>query len=195
MQPISPCGRCDLSRMRAWGWGKRMSPYLKPPLERRAWEWNPITLIDSLSRTAELPIFLDRLFYMLVLWFNTSHWFFFSWNVKYKTVRVFQVCSTSSTVCKSLFYILTYSGSSSYGNMSIVPLRVFVSITQTAFPWSIWLGIQISINLARTGLFIFPALWAMACAAGTASCIFPPCSTKRYPTCLVMCWNTIKLTK
>ena len=45
----------------------------------------------------------------------------FSWNVKYKTIKVFQVCSTSSTVCKSLFYILTYSGASSYGNKSIVP--------------------------------------------------------------------------
>ena len=76
---------------------KRLFPYLKPPLERRAWEWNPITHIDSLSRTAELPIFLDRLFYMPALWFNTSDWFFFSWNVKYKTVKVFQVCSTSST--------------------------------------------------------------------------------------------------
>ena len=45
----------------------------------------------------------------------------FSWNVKYKTIKVFQVCSTSSAVCKSLFYILTYSGASSYGNKSIVP--------------------------------------------------------------------------
>ena len=101
--------------------GKRLFPYLKTPLERRAWEWNPITHIDSLSRTAELPIFLDRLFYMPALWFNTSDWFFFSWNVKYKTVKVFQVCSTSSRVCKSLFYILTYSGASSYGNKSIDP--------------------------------------------------------------------------
>ena len=33
--------------------GKRLFPYLKPPLERRAWEGNPITHIDSLSRTAE----------------------------------------------------------------------------------------------------------------------------------------------
>ena len=57
--------------------GTRLFPYLKPPLERRAWEWNPITHIDSLSRTAELPIFLDRLFYMPALWFNTSDWFFF----------------------------------------------------------------------------------------------------------------------
>ena len=77
---------------------KRLFPYLKPPLERRAWEWNPITNIDSLvTVSAELPIFLDRLFYMPALWFNTSDWFFFSWNVKYKTVKVFQVCSTSST--------------------------------------------------------------------------------------------------
>ena len=76
---------------------KRLFPYIKPPVERRAWEWNPITHIDSLSRNAELPIFLDRLFYMPALWFNTSDWFFFSWNVKYKTVKVFQVCSTSST--------------------------------------------------------------------------------------------------
>ena len=50
-------------------------------------------------------------------------------------------------------------------------LRDFVSITQTAFPWSFWRGIQISIqvNMAGMGLFIFPALWAMACDVGTAS--------------------------
>ena len=49
-------------------------------------------------------------------------------------------------------------------------LRDFVSITQAAFPRSFWRGIKISINLAGTGLFIFPA--AMVCdavPAGTAS--------------------------
>ena len=101
--------------------GKRLFPYLKPPLERRAWEWIPITHIDSSGRTAELPIFLDRLFtcqfYGLIPPIDS----FFPWNVKYKTIKVLQVCSTSSTVCKSLFYILTYSGASSYGSKLIVP--------------------------------------------------------------------------
>ena len=70
---------------------------------------------------AELPIFLDHLFtcqfYGLIPPINL----FFPWNVKYKTIKVLQVCSTSSTVCKSLFYILTYLGASSYGSKSIVP--------------------------------------------------------------------------
>ena len=74
-----------------------------------------------LTVQAELPIFLDRLFtcqfYGLIPPIDS----FFPWNVKYKTIKVLQVCSTSSTVCKSIFYILTYSGASSYGSKSIVP--------------------------------------------------------------------------
>ena len=103
------------------GNGKRLFPHLKPPLERRAWEWIPITHIDSSGRTAELPILLDGLFtcqfYGLIPPIDS----FFPWNVKYKTIKVLQVCSSSSSVCKSLFYILTYSGASSYGSKSIVP--------------------------------------------------------------------------
>ena len=101
--------------------GTCLFPYPKPPLERKAWEWILITYIDSSSRTADILrplIFLFTCqFYGLIPPIDS----FFSWNVKYKTIKVFQVCCTSSTVSKSLFYILTYSGASSYGNKSIVP--------------------------------------------------------------------------
>ena len=42
---------------------KRLFPYLKPPLERRARERNPITHIDSLSRTADILNVTDKTLY------------------------------------------------------------------------------------------------------------------------------------
>ena len=92
-------------------------------ISNRPWREEPGNEFRSriLTVQAELPIFLDRLFtcqfYGLIPPINS----FFPWNVKYKTIKVLQVCSSSSSVCKSLFYILTYSGASSYGSKSIVP--------------------------------------------------------------------------
>ena len=95
-------------------------------ISNRPWREEPGNEFRSRISTvqAALPIFLDRLFtcqfYGLIPPIDS----FFPWNVKYKTIKVLQVCSTSRhccTVCKSLFYILTYLGTSSYGSKSIVP--------------------------------------------------------------------------
>ena len=92
-------------------------------ISNRPWKEEPGNEFRSRISTvqAELPILLDGLFtcqfYGLIPPIDS----FFPWNVKYKTIKVLQVCSSSSSVCKSLFYILTYSGASSYGSKSIVP--------------------------------------------------------------------------